>query len=102
MTMNLRCGGRCWWCTKELKDQVARHHRQRRQVGGDHLSNLVLLHPNCHNLHHSSVHQNPYEAISLGFIVPTWAEPIAYPIFASNKWWLLDDAGTMLPSKKPD
>lgn len=95
MALLRRCGGKCWWCGKDLEGRAARHHRQRRRDGGDRLSNLVLLHPECHNIYPKSVHQNPTEAIDYGFIVPSWAEPDAFAIFVKNNYWLLDDDGNM-------
>lgn len=101
MTLLRRCGGRCWWCMKELNGRAARHHRQRRRDGGDRLANLILLHPGCHNLHPASVHQHPDDARERGFIVPVWADPLTYPIYAKNTWWLLDDDGGMTPTDPP-
>ena len=70
---------RCPWCGGDLLtgDEVAVHHRQRRQGRDedDDLGNLLLLHGPCHR----EVHANPALARERGAIVPTWADPLDVP-----------------------
>lgn len=90
MTLWARCRDRCEWCGDPLQGDAARHHRQRRGVGGDRLSNLVLLHTRCHR----HVHDHPQQATALGFIVSSYdADPAAVPIRIDGYLWTLTDRG---------
>lgn len=60
------------------------HHRLLRSRGGKHTwRNLVALHPACHEW----VHAHPEIATSLGFILPTGADPDQAPMW---EWTLRD------------
>ena len=102
-TMDLlrRDGDCCPWCGKALQGQAERHHRQRRRDGGDHLANLVLLHPRCHNGGPGSVHGGPDHARARGFIVSFAADPLTQPIQVQTRhgqaWYSLDDRGSRQP-----
>jgi hypothetical protein len=73
-----------------LISSAERHHRQRREVGGDRLSNLLLLHPNCHAL----VHAHPEESRDKGWIVSAFArDPAIVPVAVGGAWYWLDDHG---------
>ena len=87
-----RCRGRCDRCG-EVLHAMERHHRQRRQVGGDRLSNLLALHPWCHTY----ITEHPTEAMANGWIVSSHApDPATVPVRLSvggGLLWLLDDKG---------
>lgn len=88
----VRSGNRCEVCWKPLRDsdEVARHHRQRRGVGGDRLSNLLLIHGDCHR----SIHSSPELARDRGWIVSSYEpDPAAVPIPTPRGLVLLDDDG---------
>lgn len=76
-----RSGGRCDACGTYLpEDAWQAHHRQLRGMGNgrgaDSLGNLVALHAVCHRW----VHDNPADARTHGFIVPSWANPDETPV----------------------
>jgi hypothetical protein len=86
-----RCRDTCDWCGTPLAGEMARHHRQRRAIGGDRLSNLVALHTECHTY----VHAHPEEARERGAIVSSYAEdPAAVPLLLPDgRAVLLTDEG---------
>lgn len=90
-----RCADRCERCGGPLRGRLERHHRQRRRDGGDRVSNLLALHPECH----SWVTTHPAEAIERGWIVPVEADPAAARVWLAGVglrpggWFLLDDGG---------
>lgn len=90
-----RCRGRCEWCGGTLTPStVERHHRMRRAVGGDRLSNILMLCPE----HHRYAHGHPYEARERGVIVHTASDPLEVPLVDTNGIrWLLDDEGSRTP-----
>jgi hypothetical protein len=73
----------------------------RRRDGGDRLANLLLLHPWCHNVSSGSVHQEPQQARERGFIVPSWADPLTYPVAVRDQWYVLSDEGLMMIASAP-
>ena len=79
--------------------QPERHHRQRRQVGGDRLSNLLALHSLCHRY----ITEHPTEAEANGWIVSSHGpggvapDPAAAPVRIRGALWLLDDDGGKRP-----
>lgn len=85
-----RCHSRCEVCDRMLIGSAERHHRQRREVGGDRYANLILIHPECHTW----VHAHPYEAREKGWIVSAYADPLSVPVFSLGRWWVLDDEGS--------
>ena len=94
----IRAGGRCERCGVDLTDgsrSVNRHHRQRREVGGDRLANILLLcgsgTTGCHG--HVTVH--PEEAVANGWSVKALGgtDPALVPVRINGRLWLLDDAG---------
>lgn len=76
-----------------------RHHRQRRQVGGDRLANVILLHPACHQY----VTEHPDEAMAFGLIVSSYAEdPAAVPMQHGVLGHVyLDDEGSTQSARPP-
>lgn len=95
-----RSGGLCEHCGTPLNGRVERHHRQRRQVGGDRLSNLLYLLPE----HHTYITEHPTEAMANGFIVSTHGpggvapNPEEVPVRLFGRMlWLLDDHGGKSP-----
>lgn len=91
----VRCGFRCERCGDPLGNELERHHRQRREQGGDRLANIVALHTRCH----AYVHAHPEEAKAAGLIVsshhPDPAEvPIRLPGLSGTALWVLRDDGT--------
>ena len=98
----LRCGYRCERCGQSLSDNLERHHRQRRQVGGDRLSNLLALHSRCHTY----ITEHPEEAMANGWIVSAHGpdgtpDPalvkVRLPGLSGSAWWLLSDDGHKAP-----
>lgn len=102
MSLLARCGHRCERCGHPLGDNLERHHRQRRQVGGDRLSNLLALHTRCHQW----ITEHPEAAQQLGLIVSTHGPdgapdpaevPVMLPGLSGTALWLLDDQGGKRP-----
>lgn len=92
----VRSGGCCEHCGQPLNGRVERHHRQRRQVGGDRLANLLYLLPE----HHAWITEHPAEALDAGWIVSTHGpdgppDPATVPVRLPSGLWLLDDDGGM-------
>lgn len=95
-TLLRRCGHRCERCGDPLRDQIERHHRQRRAAGGDRIANLMALHPYCHQW----ITEHPDFARHEGWIVPATGiedDPANVPIRLDGYWWLLDDQGGKTP-----
>lgn len=93
-----RCSGNCWRCGLDLGGDGGRHHRKRKRDGGDFLSNVILLHTNCHTW----VHAHPEESRQLGWIVSAFKDPEEAPIFAADRGWILiDNAGQWVPATPP-
>jgi hypothetical protein len=89
-----RCGDLCELCGKRLQNRAERHHRQRRRTGGDRLSNLLLVHPECH----TRIHSQPEWSRANGYIVSAYAtDPAGVPVAIRNAKWLLADDGTKHP-----
>lgn len=94
MALLARCGYRCERCGHALGDNLERHHRQRREVGGDRLSNLLALHSRCHQY----ITEHPEEARANGWIVSADADDpalvaVRLPGLGGSALWLLDDQG---------
>ena len=76
---------RCACCGAMLRGRVERHHRQRRAIGGDRLSNLICLLPE----HHAAVHAHPEDSREKGLIVSSYAEdPAAAPLLLWGTTWV--------------
>ena len=94
--LHARAGGRCEICYRKLSEglRIARHHRQRRAVGGDRLSNLLLIHEDCH----IKVHAQPAISREAGWIVSSYeADPSAVPVaYQRSELVLLDDFGLII------
>jgi len=96
-----RANGCCERCGRPIGESAERHHRQRREVGGDRLANLLLLHPACHQ----HITEHPDEAMTQGWIVSTAGpiggtpDPAEVPVRLPDGYlWLLRDDGTKIPS----
>jgi 5-methylcytosine-specific restriction endonuclease McrA len=92
-----RSGGRCEVCGERLDTleapRTVRHHRQRRAIGGDRLSNIILIHGSCH----LDVHSHPERSREHGWIVSAYLpDPAEIPMtYQRGERVLLDDAGTL-------
>lgn len=91
----VRCGHRCERCGQPLtRENMERHHRQRRRDGGDRLSNLLALHSRCH----AYITEHPAEARANGWIVPVGEDPtevtVVLPGLTGTARWYLRDDGT--------
>lgn len=77
-----RSGSHCERCGfPVLMEAAERHHRKLRSQGGeDKVWNLVLLCPGCHQW----VHAHPRRATYDGFIVPSWADPLKWPVLLAG------------------
>lgn len=101
MVLLARCGSRCERCGRDLGNELERHHRQRREVGGDRLSNLIALHSACHIW----IHAHPDEARAQGWIVSSNGpiggapNPELVPVRLPDGYlWLLADDGSKQPA----
>jgi hypothetical protein len=86
----------CERCGTALHEHTAeRHHRQRREVGGDRFANIVVLCGLCHGW----LHAHPAQARADGLIVEAngSTNPAAEPVRRWGYWWLLDDEGNAHP-----
>lgn len=93
-----RCGGRCEKCGHHLAGRVERAHRVRRRDGGDRLSNILMLHPECH----AATHASPLYWERFGFILPTHLDPLTTPVlWQGSAWSLLDDDGGRTECEAP-
>lgn len=99
MALLRRCGYLCERCSQPLGNNLERHHRQRREVGGDRLANLLALHSECHRY----ITEHPEEAEANGWIVSTHGpggvapDPAGAKVRIRGFWWLLDDDGGKRP-----
>jgi 5-methylcytosine-specific restriction endonuclease McrA len=96
-----RCRSLCEKCGQALGTQLERHHRQRREVGGDRLANLMALHPHCHTW----ITEHPEAARASGWIVSANGpiggvpDPAQVPVRLPDGYlWLLHDDGTKVPA----
>lgn len=101
-----RQGGHCLACWAPMTPEVFdAHHRQRRSAfaGPTWCScNIVALHPACHTIAPSSVHQRPEWAKGRGLIVPPWLDPRGVPVeirWPWTGWVLLDCEGLAVSSE---
>jgi hypothetical protein len=96
-----RANGCCERCGRPIGESAERHHRQRREVGGDRLANLLLLHSECH----AWITEHPEAAQEAGWIVSTLGpiggapDPADVPVRLPDGWlWLLRDDGGKTPA----
>jgi hypothetical protein len=82
-----RSQARCERCgTAITYDNMAVHHRKLRSQGGDDTTtNLVCLDHACHNLGTNSVHLKPGHAAKYGWIVRSFEDPTAKPVFLHGR-----------------
>lgn len=94
-TLEARSGGKCEACGVAFKtgDRTARHHRQRRAVGGDRLSNILLIHDACH----LQIHAHPESSRESGHIVSVYVDdPSSIPVsYQRRTRVLLSDLGSL-------
>lgn len=89
-----RAGNYCEACGQSGSDFALHHRRLKSQGGKDEVCNLIAVHHKCHNLGTNSIHMRPKVAIERGQIVPSWAEPSAFPLTLSDESKvLLDNEG---------
>lgn len=97
-----RAGFACERCGR-TDGHFSAHHRSGRRAGGSKdprkhaLSNLVLICGDGVQLCHGHVESRRQEAISEGWIVPSWNDPAAIPIRLRFGWFHLTDDGTYSP-----
>lgn len=86
-----RSRDKCEHCGRGLNGQMERHHRQRRQVGGDRLSNLIAVLPECHG----EIHGHPALSREHGWIVSAYVDdPASVPVTQwGDQLVTLDDEG---------
>lgn len=99
--LQARARGRCDCCGKPLDGRCERHHRMRRRDGGDRLSNLLVLRPECH--HYWTAH--PEEARERGLIVSALGglDPAAEPVLLHGlRRVLLGDGGEVVEVSSPE
>jgi hypothetical protein len=70
-----RAGGYCEMCGKVLNDYALHHRKLKSRGGKDSVSNLMVLHHECHNMGTYSVHMTPGSSTKAGYMVSSWAEP---------------------------
>lgn len=86
----LRCGRNThgdWWPGHST------HHRKSRRFHDDSPENLVRLCGSGTMGCHGWVHEHPAEAERLGYILPSWRDPLNAPVrdWNGDWWWLLTD-----------
>lgn len=86
----LRCGRNThgdWWPGHST------HHRKSRRFHDDSPENLVRLCGSGTTGCHGWVHEHPAEAERLGYILPSWRDPLNAPVrdWNGDWWWLLPD-----------
>lgn len=86
----LRCGRNThgdWWPGHST------HHRKSRRFHDDSPENLVRLCGSGTTGCHGWVHEHPAEAERLGYILPSWRDPLNAPVrdWNGDWWWLLTD-----------
>lgn len=84
-----RDGGKCALCGAAVPvTDFDLHHRQlRSRRGRDTHSNALTTHHDCH----MAVHEYPQWALENGFMVPSWAESIDWPVHLPNDTWAVPD-----------
>ena len=96
-----RAGNYCEACGLSGADFALHHRRLKSQGGKDEVCNLIAVHHKCHNLGTHSIHMRPKLAIDRGQIVPSWAEPSAFPLTLSDESKvLLDNEGNYIYLKE--
>jgi hypothetical protein len=95
-----RADGLCERCGQHPGSQV--HHRLPRRAGGtsrewiNDVSNLLLLHPACHEL----VEHNRLKAIADGLLIPDGFYPPDVPVRLWHGTYYLMDDGSLKPKNK--
>ena len=81
-----RCKGYCEKCGFSLDPETADfHHRKLRSRGGeDTPQNGILVHHKCHLQHKDSIHDNPKKAKEMGWMCPSWQDPLECRLILSN------------------
>lgn len=95
--VKLRAGDYCEVCGKAALASMAMHHRKLKSRGGkDSISNVIRIHHKCHNLGNKSIHMNPTDAESKGWMVSSWQEPCETPFKRPDgSMVLLNEDGTI-------
>jgi len=91
-----RANGYCEVCGKPEQASMALHHRKLKSRGGqDTVSNLIRICHKCHNRGTKSIHMNPMDAESKGWMVGSWQEPEVAPFKKPDgAFVLLNNDGT--------
>lgn len=103
-TVKARAGDYCEICGKSALDSMAMHHRKLKSRGGkDSVSNLIRIHHKCHNLGNKSIHMNPMDAESKGWMVSSWQEPcdVAFTQPDGTKVLLNEDGTVTMLERQP-
>lgn len=93
-----RSAGWCDLCCLRLNEDAWEcHHRRLRSQGGqDEITNLIALHPGCHQ----HVHRTATEwAYAHGFLCPVYRLPTEWPVFRHRAYW--QDPGAEWRAAKP-
>lgn len=94
-----RSGSHCEKCGHPLGNSAERHHRIRQRDGGDRLSNLLIVHPQCHQW----ITEHPEFSRGEGWIVTALGldgdppDPETMPVRINGWWWYLRDDGQKIP-----
>jgi hypothetical protein len=75
-----RANGYCEMCGKVLNDYALHHRKLKSRGGKDSVSNLMVLHHECHNMGTYSVHMTPGASTKAGYMVRSCAEPEDVPV----------------------
>ena len=75
-----RAGGYCEKCGKVMHDYALHHRKLKSRGGKDSVSNLMVLHHECHNLGTMSIHMTPGISTKRGHMVSSWDEPEEVPV----------------------
>lgn len=77
-----------------MGDATDAHHRQRRGIGDDSISNAVHACRTCH----AYAHAHPAMARDAGWIVSAWGKPAEVPVRRRGRWVLLTPDGHLEPT----
>lgn len=95
----LRTKGFCEKCGGYMsEEEMCAHHRlMKSHYGRGNVANGLGCHHKCHNGETDSIHFNPERAYLKGWIIPSWGDPLTYPLhLPDGSIVTLDNAGNYI------